>query len=121
RTGATEHTADVNGDPPAAAELPLAATYGPGLFVPLGGAETGLGTLIALKRSGCGEFTAEAVAVTGAFAGQAALALHLAEAQRAQRQLAVYADRDRIARDLHDHVIQRLFATGMMLESGVRQ
>jgi GAF domain-containing protein len=44
RTGVAEHTADVNDDPLAAAEPPLAAAYGPGLFVPLGGAETGLGT-----------------------------------------------------------------------------
>jgi signal transduction histidine kinase len=59
--------------------------------------------------------------VTIAFAGQAALALRLAEAQRAQHQLALYADRDRIARDLHDQVIQRLFATGMTLQSITRQ
>jgi signal transduction histidine kinase len=42
-------------------------------------------------------------------------------ARQAQQQLALYADRDRIARDLHDQVIQRLFAAGMSLESLVRQ
>lgn len=51
------------------------------------------------------------------FASQAALALVLADAQHDREQLAVYEDRDRIARDLHDLVVQRLFATEMMLES----
>ena len=55
-----------------------------------------------------------------AFAGEAALT-RLGEALRAQRHLAVYADRDRIAHDLHDQVIQRLFAMGMALQSINRQ
>ncbi len=55
------------------------------------------------------------------FAEQATLALQLGEKNRAQRQLDVFADRDRIARDLHDHVIQRLFATGLQLQSTLRR
>ena len=55
------------------------------------------------------------------FASQAALALVLADAQHYREQLAVYEDRDRIARDLHDLVVQRLFATEMMLESTRRK
>ena len=55
------------------------------------------------------------------FAQQAALALELGEKNRAQRQIDVLADRDRIARDLHDHVIQRLFATGLKLQSTLRR
>ncbi len=51
------------------------------------------------------------------YAGQAAVALQLARAQRDRERLAVLEDRDRIARDLHDLVIQRLFATGMTLQS----
>ncbi len=54
------------------------------------------------------------------FASQAAVTLVLAEAQRGQQRLAVYQDRDRIARDLHDLVIQRLFATGMSLQGASR-
>ena len=54
------------------------------------------------------------------FASQAAVTLALAEAQRGQQRLAVYQDRDRIARDLHDLVIQRLFATGMSLQGATR-
>jgi signal transduction histidine kinase len=51
------------------------------------------------------------------FAEQATLALELGEKNRAQRQLDVFTDRERIARDLHDHVIQRLFVTGLQLQS----
>jgi signal transduction histidine kinase len=55
-----------------------------------------------------------------AFANQAALALERASARRDRESLAVLADRDRIARDLHDLVIQRLFATGIQLQGAYR-
>ena len=54
------------------------------------------------------------------FAAQAAVTLVLAESQREHERLAIYEDRDRIARDLHDLVIQRLFATGMSLQGALR-
>lgn len=54
------------------------------------------------------------------FAAQAAVTLVLAEAQREHERLAIYEDRDRIARDLHDLVIQRLFATGMSLQGALK-
>ena len=50
------------------------------------------------------------------FAAQAAVAVELAEHRRESERLSVFEDRDRIARDLHDLVIQRLYATGMSLE-----
>lgn len=55
------------------------------------------------------------------FADQAALALQWAAAQDTRRELDVLADRDRIARDLHDHVIQRLFAIGMAMQGTHRR
>ncbi|WP_369812955.1 PAS domain-containing protein [Frankia sp. R43] len=55
-----------------------------------------------------------------AFANDAALALELAHAQQEQGRLAVFQERDRIARDLHDQVIQRLFAIGLQLHSTSR-
>jgi signal transduction histidine kinase len=58
--------------------------------------------------------------LAGSFASQAAVTLVLAQARREHERLAVYEDRDRIARDLHDLVIQRLFATGMMLQGTTR-
>ena len=54
-----------------------------------------------------------------AFADQAALAWQLATTQRHLRELDVLTDRDRIARDLHDHVIQRLFAIGLALQGTI--
>ncbi len=54
------------------------------------------------------------------FAGQAALALEKAQAQEERELLMVLEDRERIARDLHDVVIQRLFATGLSLQSTAR-
>lgn len=51
------------------------------------------------------------------FAGQAALALDRLRAVEDRADLAVITDRDRIARDLHDVVIQRLFAIGLQLET----
>jgi signal transduction histidine kinase len=60
-----------------------------------------------------------AEAVRG-FAAQAALALDRLQAEEDRASLAVLADRDRIARDLHDLVIQRLFATGLALQGAAR-
>ena len=55
-----------------------------------------------------------------AFAGQAALALERALAQEEREMYVILEDRERIARDLHDVVIQRLFATGMQLQTAAR-
>jgi len=58
--------------------------------------------------------------LVGQLADQAGLALAASRAQRDRSQLAVVEDRDRIARDMHDHVIQRLFATGLSLQAAGR-
>jgi signal transduction histidine kinase len=60
------------------------------------------------------------LAMVETFAGQAALALERARAQDEREMLAVVGDRERIARDLHDVVIQRLFAAGMQLQGAIR-
>jgi two-component system, NarL family, sensor histidine kinase DevS len=117
RTGVVETTPDVRATEPLFA---TAAGYGPALLVPLGGAE-GAGVLVAANRAGGSGFSPDEVELTTAFALQVALTLQLAEVRLARQQLELYADRDRIARDLHDQVIQRLFATGMSLDSLVRQ
>ena len=54
------------------------------------------------------------------FAEQTALALEVARSRRDEQRLALFEDRDRIARDLHDLVIQRLFAAGLSLQAGIR-
>jgi signal transduction histidine kinase len=55
------------------------------------------------------------------FANHAAVALELSDARGDQQRMAVLEDRDRIARDLHDHVIQRLFAAGLSVNALARQ
>lgn len=62
----------------------------------------------------------DVAALAESFAAQASLSLVLTRALREQERLAVYEDRDRIARDLHDLVIQRLFATGMHVQGTMR-
>ncbi|MEU7035395.1 GAF domain-containing protein [Streptomyces sp. NPDC046237] len=99
----------------------LAAQYGPSMLLPLQSGGRVLGALATPRARGGRPFTEAERTLATQFASQAALALMMAEAQRDRERLAVYEDRDRIARDLHDLVIQRLFATGMMLESAQRR
>ncbi|AQS68726.1 GAF domain-containing sensor histidine kinase [Streptomyces pactum] len=95
--------------------------YGPIMLLPLCRDGRVLGSLVMPRARGERPFTKAERALGDRFASQAALALMMADAQRDRERLAVYEDRDRIARDLHDLVIQRLFATGMMLESAQRR
>ncbi|MGP3929359.1 sensor histidine kinase [Nonomuraea sp. KM88] len=94
--------------------------YGPGLAVPLGTPPRVRGVLMLAKRSGRLPFSRADQQMVESFAGQAALALELAEARQDAERLGLLEDRDRIAKDLHDVVIQRLFATAMTLMSTVR-
>jgi signal transduction histidine kinase len=95
-------------------------TFGPALAVPLRSPAGVSGVLMAVRDKGAASFEPVQVPVLASFADQAALALEAARAQQAQRLLDVLADRDRIALDLHDHVIQRLYAAGMMLQGTLR-
>ncbi|WP_327097206.1 GAF domain-containing sensor histidine kinase [Nocardia vinacea] len=92
---------------------------GPALILPLCTPDATLGTLVTVRPVGSPPYPDELVELTNAFTDQAALAMQLAETQRRMRELDILADRDRIARDLHDHVIQRLFAIGLTLQSAV--
>jgi two-component system, NarL family, sensor histidine kinase DevS len=95
---------------------PAGGDFGPAVAVPFGAGNVVRGVLLAMRRKGAAQYVRDEVPLLASFADQAAVALELAEKHRAQRQLDVLADRDRIAGDLHDHVIQRLFATGMGLQ-----
>ncbi len=97
----------------------FAAVAGPALVLPLCTAEAVAGVLVVLRRDDTHPFTAEQLDMMAAFADQAALAWQLAISQRRMRELDVLTDRDRIARDLHDHVIQRLFAVGLALQGTI--
>lgn len=90
---------------------------GAALVLPLRTSESVAGVAIAARKSGAQPFSDEQFEMMTTFADQAALAWQLASAQRRMRELDVLTDRDRIARDLHDHVIQRLFAIGLSLQS----
>ncbi|MFJ1595877.1 GAF domain-containing sensor histidine kinase [Streptomyces sp. NPDC088261] len=98
----------------------MAQGYGPCMLLPLHSGGRVLGALVTPRPRGARRFTETERILATQFASQAALALMMADAQRDRERLAVLEDRDRIARDLHDLVIQRLFATGMMLESAQR-
>lgn len=98
-----------------------AAGFAPAAAIPLSSAGGPGGALVVVRTKGTPQFGAEALPMLTSLADQAAVALEFADKQRNQRLLDVLADRDRIAQDLHDHVIQRLFATGMSLQGTLRQ
>ncbi|WP_071286100.1 GAF domain-containing sensor histidine kinase [Mycolicibacterium llatzerense] len=89
------------------------------LVLPLRTTATVIGILVLLRSAARQPFTDDQLDMMAAFADQAALAWQLAASQRQMRELDILADRDRIARDLHDHVIQRLFAVGLTLQGAV--
>ncbi|MET0419231.1 MAG: GAF domain-containing sensor histidine kinase [Actinoplanes sp.] len=102
----------------AVADWPGAVPDVPALATPLAGAGSAYGILIVTQPAQAIAREDDAVLLS-TFAGQAALALERARAQEEREQLVVLEDRERIARDLHDVVIQRLFATGMQLQGAV--
>ena len=99
--------------------MALVEDAGPAMVLPLRTTETVAGVVVVLRGHGSRAFTDEELGMTAAFADQAALAWQLANTQRRMRELDLIADRDRIARDLHDHVIQRLFAVGLSLQGSI--
>ncbi|MFE0601342.1 GAF domain-containing protein [Streptomyces sp. NPDC058892] len=112
-------TDDASADPRMISRL--TRQYGPCMMLPLHSGGRVLGALVTPRARGKRPFSEAERTLATQFASQAALALMMAEAQRDRERLAVFEDRDRIARDLHDLVIQRLFATGMMLEGAQRR
>ncbi|HEX6198328.1 MAG TPA: GAF domain-containing protein [Jiangellaceae bacterium] len=103
-------------------EAPLVSRLpeGPRLLVPIGEYGSVRGVLVVGKQRGQSPFPAGVVRLLAAFAGQAAVVLELADARREAERFGLIDDRARIARDLHDVVIQRLFATAMSLTGAAR-
>ncbi|MEU5690983.1 GAF domain-containing protein [Actinosynnema sp. NPDC020468] len=117
RTGIPVVADDVTTDPRTAPYVPRALTgYGPFAVAPFGTKERKIGALAVYRRKGEPGFSADTVDVLTAFAAQAGLAVVLAEGSTARQRVAVYQERERIARDLHDVIIQRLYATGVQLD-----
>lgn len=90
---------------------------GPVIALPLTGSGRPRGALLAARLIGRPAFSLAELDMAATFAGHAAVALELADARAVGDRLMLLEDRDRIARDLHDHVIQRLFAAGLTVQS----
>ena len=87
------------------------------MVLPLVGMARTRGALVVGRLQGRRLFTSADLEMATTFANHAALALELADARSDRERVALLEDRDRIARDLHDHVIQRLFGAGLTVES----
>ena len=90
---------------------------GPAMACPLVGEAGVRGAVVVTRRRGRPPFSPADVEMAEQLATHAAVALELADGRADEERVAVLEDRHRIARDLHDHVIQRIFATGLTLES----
>ncbi|MCU7729410.1 GAF domain-containing protein [Actinoplanes sp. KI2] len=93
-----------------------AIDVGPVLVAPLTGSEQTRGVLTVARLPGRPPFQAEDLQMATAFANQASVALELAESRLERERVTLLHERDRIAADLHDHIIQRLFAAGLALQ-----
>ncbi|GAA5614762.1 oxygen sensor histidine kinase response regulator DosT [Streptomyces platensis] len=122
RTGQPVVSADLRSDPrahPLGAGTGADEEYGPAVAVPLQ-VDIGRGALRLCRLAGRPAFDETEARLISGFADQAVIALELGRRRAESEELAVFHDRDRIARDLHDLAIQRLFATGITLQSATR-
>jgi signal transduction histidine kinase len=120
RTGERVLVDDVGSDP-RVAQQHLRKGFGPALFVPLTDEGGAYGALSVIRRAGRSRFTAADVDLLSSFAAQANVVLEL-DSRRAQlHRLTLLEDQERIARDLHDSAIQRIFAASLMLTGAASQ
>jgi signal transduction histidine kinase len=103
-----------------ALEWPAPVPDGPAVLAPLAAGATRYGVLVIAHDERPDTYPDDDHAMLSTFAAHAALALERAQAQEERQMIAVLEDRERIARDLHDVVIQRLFATGLQLQTAAR-
>jgi signal transduction histidine kinase len=111
---------DIAHDPRITVDAPGWPRAGPAVAVPMMARDGVRGVLFLARTDRSARFTGAETAPLLAYAGQAALAMELADRRRSAEQVALLEERDRIARDLHDLAIQRLFATGITLQSALR-
>ncbi|QNO38346.1 GAF domain-containing protein [Protaetiibacter sp. SSC-01] len=86
------------------------------IALPVRAGDIVLGALSVYRRADAPRFTDAERAMAGEFAQQAGIAIELGRGRADRQRLALVEERSRIARDLHDHVIQRLFGTGLALQ-----
>lgn len=116
-TGKPILVADVQADPKRYVHLVEAAPVGPVIVLPLVASEGVRGALVVGRLRNRARFDEAELDMATTFANHAALALELSDARDTRQRMVLLEDRERIARDLHDHVIQRLFATGLTIQS----
>jgi signal transduction histidine kinase len=92
-------------------------TWGPVLVVPLELEQKRNGLLVVLRPVGAVAFVPFDLERVALMAGSFGVIMELAAARADRHRMSMLEDRARIARDLHDHVIQQLFATGLELQS----
>ncbi len=109
----------VDGSEAGEADLRLSPGQRPGqvIAVPLLAGGRAQGVLVVARARGGARFTPADLDMVADFAGQASLAMELVSARSDRQRILLFEDRTRIARDLHDHVIQQLFAGGLELQS----
>ncbi|MET3421041.1 GAF domain-containing protein [Actinoplanes tereljensis] len=105
---------DRHGLPPTV--LTGSVDVGPVLVAPLIGSDQTRGVLTVARLPGRPPFQPEDLQMAAAFANQASVALELAESRVERERITIMNERDRIAADLHDHIIQRLFGAGLVLQ-----
>ncbi len=109
---------------PASTDTPMSSEHldwmpdlGPSVAIPLIAFGSSLGALTITRAVGGARFTDAELQLAAEFAAQASVGIQLARGRTDSVQLELVEERNRIARDLHDHVIQRLFASGLSLQS----
>jgi len=119
-TGATVVVEDLSRDVRVAQPQVRLGTIGPAVFLPLGAPDNTIGSLSVSRPTGSVPFTSHDVELLQQFATQASVVIEQGRVREDLHRLSLLEDQERIARDLHDTVIQRLFATGLSLQGVTR-
>jgi signal transduction histidine kinase len=117
QTRAGLHLADATAHANAYQPICELGDMGPTLLVPLERGEGPFGTLLVARRRGREDFSPDELALLRGFAGQVAVAVEYCRGQEGLQRLAALEESERIGRELHDTVVQRLFATGLSLQT----
>ncbi|WP_426319896.1 GAF domain-containing protein [Microbacterium sp. E-13] len=116
-TGETTAMAGGQAPAPDPARVVEGHAAGPVVAVPLKTRARLWGVLCVARRPGQHRFSGTEVQSIADFASRITIALELAQARQDSQRALLADDRRRIARDLHDHVIQQLFGTGLTLQA----
>jgi signal transduction histidine kinase len=116
-TRQVQRVEDASSDPRVRVDALESSSPGEIVYVPLTGQDQCLGVVRVSRHKGSSFFDEREIRVIETFSHQAALAIELARSRDDRDLLGRLEDRERIARNLHDTVIQRLFAVGMMLQA----